>query len=280
MVKDPATGSSTDAVLRKTPAHPDNREDEVTKHLSRPLGNDDVSASKLNGHLESDFPGRFTISDAPSTNVDEFSDEQLSTTRMFASQFLQRGYIRAALASEINGLTAPDTDGIPPLKLALRDDRDAQAIAAILSTMVVRRQSTMKVKARLCIRRDTLVRLDHTCSTAPYRSAVRSISTLASSVGMKIAPFDVSQSFIQSPRAAAGDRLLIRAPWYIAIPRVGKIRTPKPPVAVREEYYFATQRPLYGLKDIPARWYFRICQTLRSGPYRQRRTDFCHFRAS
>ena len=69
-----------------------------------------------------------------------------------------------------------------------------------------------------CLRGDTLVNFDPKCSTAPYRSSLRSILMLASAAEMEIATLDVTQSFVQASRVAVGDRRLIRAPWYVIMP--------------------------------------------------------------
>ena len=118
---------------------------------------------------------------------------------------------------------------------------------------------------------------DPTCSPAPYRSSIRSILLLASAAEMKIATLGVSQDFIQASRMAVEDKLLIRVPWYVITPWEGKLRTTKLREGVKEECYFLTHRPLYGLKDSPLRRYLHLCQTLRSGPYRQCRADVCLF---
>ena len=275
---DRSAGSSTDLVSVSEDLY--TQSDDLcdsSRPFSRPLDNDPMAALRMNVNLASNFSGCFVVAETHSLGKEDPLDEPFDPSRMFPSQFLADPECLKAMVSEINGLTAPDNTGVCPLKLVHKDDLESRGKKRILSTMVVRRKSSMKIKARLCLRGDTLISFDPTCSPTPYRSALRTILMLASAAEMKIATLDVSQAFIQASRVAVEDQLLIRVPWYIIMPWTGEIRTSKPKIEPEEEYYFLMQRPLYGLKDSPLRWYLHLCQTLRLGPYRQCRTDVCLF---
>ena len=272
-----ADGSSADKVFFGNAWGTDSNADVWSIPCSRPLENDPTSALKLNGHFSSEYSGCYAVSEGVSSNVDDFAEEQFDPSRMCISQFLPQEECMTSIINEINGLTAPDKDGIQPLKLVHKNDDEAKGKRKILPTMAVRRKSTTKIKARMCLRGDTLVNFDPTCSPTPYRSALRSVLMLAAASQMKIATLDVSQAFIQASRVAAEDQLLIRVPWYVIIPWGGKLHTVNPKEPVSEEYYFPMRLPLYGLKDSPLRRYLHLCQTLRAGPYRQCRTEVCLF---
>ena len=170
---DRAAGSSTDTILWKTAHQNDQQEDSFCKPFTRPLDNDPMSALRLNGHLSSEYSGLYAVSEALKPSLGGYSEEQFDPSRMFQSQFLSDDECRNAIISELNGLAAPDSDGISPLKLAHQLDEAARGKRKILSTMVVLRKSTTEIEARLCLRGDILVNFDPTCSPTPYRSALR-----------------------------------------------------------------------------------------------------------
>ena len=103
----------------------------------------------------------------------EDEENAFDRPRMMPSQYIPNKDFRMAIVEEINGITEKNDSGCVALICIHKSDQRARGKKKIRSTLAVRRKNPTKIKARLCIRGDTIGIFDHTCAPAPYRSALK-----------------------------------------------------------------------------------------------------------
>ena len=108
----------------------------------------------------------------------------------------------------------------------------------------------------------------------------------------------MAQSFLQSDTVEFFDRQIVSLPGYIRIPSAAETRmgNGKPRALVEKDVHilswcdwkkvdqktniraaFLTNKPLYGGRDAPLRWFIAASRILRSAGRRQLRSDCCIF---
>ena len=140
-----------------------------------------------------------------------------------------------------------------------------------------RNKNPTKIKARLCLRGDTVGVFDHTFAPTPYRSALKTCLFPTDHLRFKVETVDVSQAFAQSHSVSGEDQLLAIPPKCVAMPWNGRILTIERNIAEHQDYFFLMVKPLYGLRESPLRWYVHLSGTLRKMGYRQCRTYIWDF---
>ena len=95
------------------------------------------------------------------------------------------------------------------------------------------------------------------------------------------APIDVTHAFPQSTRLADSDRYVAICPSYMALgdlTRHGQILGHFPLGYAAPSHAVLCNRPLYGPRCAPRRWYLAIDGVLGEGNFRFRRSDVCIFK--
>ena len=179
--------------------------------------------------------------------------------------------------SEIDGLLAEDSSGICPLIVVDLGDEEVRGFPLIRSTMVVRQKSPGKIKARLCIRGDTIDAKTHAAAPTPNRTLLKPPICLSRALNCRLATLGISQAFLQSANVSEMERVLTQAPEYVELPWRGKLAESNPAVSWNRGFAFLMIRLLYGLRESPLRWFISLTAALRRGGFRQCRSDVCNF---
>ena len=151
-----------------------------------------------------------------------------------------------------------------------------RSLRVVRSTLVVRWKGPQRAKARLCLRGDQVRPQDVYSSPTPYRSSLKTLISPSALFTMDILRIDITQAFVQSGTLAKKDQMLIIPPECLKMPWGGTILD-KVNWKGQSSQYFLTQKPLYGLHDIPLRRFISISECLIKQGYHQCRSDICLF---
>ena len=200
-------------------------------------------------------------------------------SRISPKIFLQIPGAVASICDEINNLLLPDTNKIPGLVVVDYKQEEYRRLPRIHATMVVKRKSTLKFKARLCARGDMLSSDAPLIYSSPTVSRVspRMILSIAITLSLDIGIVDITSAFIQSNMVEKSSRLIIIPPYYVPLPWTNKIDASLPRVRT-SSLAFLTIRPLYGTTDAPIRWFITFSTRFKLCGWKQMESDPCIFR--
>ena len=244
-----------------------------------PDSEDNVSDSRENTMEDSILT--FSKENHPVVSLEE-ENHLLSLTnpsRISPKIFLQLPGALNAICDEINNLLMPDSNKIPGLLVVDYNREEYKHIPRIHSTMIVKRKSTLKFKARLCARGDMLFSDAPLLYSSPTVSRVspRMILSIAVTYSFSIGIVDITSAFIQSNLVEKSKRLVIIPPYYIPLPWTNKV-DPSLPKTRMSSYGLLTIRPLYGTTDAPIRWFVTFSTRFRFCGWTQLESDPCIFR--
>ena len=156
----------------------------------------------------------------------------------------------------------------------------------------------------MVLRGDTISESDVSFASAPTagRYSVFTVLTMATLFRMSLSMIDISQAFLQSDELSHADKVLTAVPPYIRLPNPDRLKrcaatgmaivteqdiivddwetfSKRKPEEKRAKFQIclATHRPLYGGRDAPLRWFFKISYTLRVNGWKQMKSDVCTF---
>ena len=93
-------------------------------------------------------------------------------------------------------------------------------------------------------------------------------------LGLSLSLLGVSQAFLQSDALPAESRCAVIAPDYILLPAI-KVVPAMAKNAPKSDYVLLMNKPLYGSRTAPLRWWLKISQHMRQWGLRQHRLDIC-----
>ena len=205
---------------------------------------DDPIADMVRCTAEDLASSLFTAFELGNTNAISIEEENhlLSLTnpsRISPKIPLQLPGAIAAICEELNMLLLPGVNKIPGLIVACNKKDEYKKLPRIHSTMVVKRKSTLKFKARRCARGDMLsadAPLNYSSPTAT-RVSPRMILAIHVSFSFSIGIVDIASAFIQSNMVEKDKRLITISPYYIPFPLTNKVDTSLPRIRNPPSHY-------------------------------------------
>ena len=196
----------------------------------------------------------------------------LDLSRLPPRAYLNREGALNAIRKEIFGLikNAHTTSGITGPALSIIDLKGGKyaKMHRYKTTLVVRHKSTGAMKARLCLRGDTIEISKSSFTSAPTSDRVfaRLLVSCASQLGFQVGSCDVTQAFLQSEWLLGHERYIALAPPCISLNSTqwnGAILTSPPKTIVPIRFALLCKKPLYGSRCAPLRWYFKIASEFK-----------------
>ena len=244
---------------------------------------DDDSTTKETNVVETEESmSVFSVKEEHSAISLEEENHLLSLTnpsRISPKIFLQLPGALSAICDEMNMLLQPDANHIPGLLVVDYSREEYKRIPRIHSTMVIKRKSTHKFKARLCARGDMLMADAPLMYSSPtvHRVSPRMILAIAVTLSLSIGIVDITSAFIQSNLVEKSKRIIILPPHYIPLPWTNKVDQSLPRSRT-STYGLLTIRPLYGTTDAPIRWFITFSTRFKLCGWIQLESDPCIFR--
>ena len=204
------------------------------------------------------------------------TQDEYDPSRLPPRIFLHRAEARASIEKEIRDLLEIPSDGIPPIKIANRQSNEVKGLPYVRSTLIVRIKSTGVYKSRLCLRGDLVNERVGSFSSSPttHRSSLRLVISCVVILGLSLSLLGVSQAFLRSDALPPDSRCVVIVPEYIVLPAI-KVDPALARNAPRSELVLLMNKPLYGSRTAPLRWWLKISQHMRQWGLRQHRLDIC-----
>ena len=206
------------------------------------------------------------------------SPEEYDPSRLPPMIFPLRKEAREIIEKEIRDLLHIPADGIPPLKTMHRRSPEVRGIPIVRPTLTVRIKSTCVYKARLCLRGDLIDEKVGSFSSSPtkHRPSLRVAVSCIMISGWTLSMLDVTRAFRQSDPLPVAERCDVIVPPYIS-PQAVKAKESYPETDNDYEFVILMNKPLYGSRTAPLRWWLKISQHMRQWCLRQHRLDICMY---
>ena len=169
--------------------------------------------------------------------------------------------------------------GVSALSAIKLDIREAIPIRKVRIALIAKQKMPSKSKARLRIRGDTISMANesHSSIPAPRRASLRIPIALMTAARMQGVTVDIPQAFLQAGTVPMAERLIVRAPNCIEFPWKRQVRSDNDAPETGIKYCLITNKPFYGIRPAPYRWFIHLRTTLLAGGLRQERSEICVF---